>query len=450
MFMIKLLSLITKTFMLGIMSISLLTANVYAATVTPAPSMDSLSTPYYYMNVKACVEQFNWEQYTADQKAGVQFSAPYTQKGCVRQEAFASNGSKTVTKNAQDNITSVDYTTGAMKINTPLYKNFNGNNNTEAKAILGDLPVIGITPNGGFAAQSTTAYDLGGTVAAQKTACDRVLVESMLQNECIWSNNELNLIYGPQTARTGAPRIVQTGVDQITVNPTTNKKTHDGGPCYTANGKAVVRSKIAVGTPEERNATPTYATSDVNSPIDSCRFFFSQASGSSVEVNCGTEALRPGTTKTYMVIDQGICATQFIYVFQIPTKEQCKTLWDIPFTDYEIECKQYWQKRLGGLHNNNATGEKFIAVYTYYGMYADSSFKCQTIGQTNCGSSYRYSADGEWRNPDKNGPRKNFATTATKAQLQEFFNDTTLTYDQLKIKYNGLIQSYDGASTYVI
>lgn len=448
--MIKTLSLITKTLILGIMSVSMMTTSAYAATVAPGPAMDQLATPNYYMNVKTCVELFNWEQYAADIKANKEFTAPYTKQGCLRHENFAANGSKTVTKDAADNISSVNYTMGAMKINTPLYKDFNGNVNQTAKDLLGNLPVLGITPNSNFTAQSTTAYDLGGRVAGQKANCDRVQLESMLQNQCIWSNDELNLIYGPQTARTGAPRIVQTGVDEIVLNPDTGKKTHNGGPCFTENGKMVVRSKIGVGTVEERNAAGTYPTNNATSPLDSCRFNFKGATGNSLSVNCGTEPLRPGTTKTYMAIDQGICANQFLYIIDIPSKEQCKTLWDIPFVDYDVDCKQFWQKRLGGLHNNNATGNRFIAVYTYYGMFADSTFKCQKIGQTNCSTSYRFSSDGEWRNPDKNGPRKNFATTATKEQLQDFLQRTDLTFDQLKIQLNGIVQSYDGASTYVV
>lgn len=449
--MLRKISNLTKIALLILSSFMLSIVNVNAsATITPNSADTSLATPYFYVNVTSCVETFNWEMYVADVNSGIKETAPYNKKGCIRQENFASNGTKTVTKDANDNITAVNYTTGATKINVPLYKDFNGNSNTTAKAVLGDLPVIGITNNGGQLAQNLSAYDINGT-SQTKPNCDRVNLNTVTSDGCIWSETELSQIYSTQTARTGAPRIVDTGVDQIYRN-SAGKLTYDGGPCYTQNGQMVKRSKIDVGGERERSAISVFPGLDTKTTAVGCDFRYTGGENfDRISINCGTEDLKNGTNRTYMVIDQGMCAYQFLYVIDLPTATQCKTLWGISETDYEQDCLNFWRKRFQKLHNNTMEGNRFIFAKTYYGMFADSSFKCQTVGQTNCNTSYKFSHNGEWKNPDINGPRSNFSTSATREELLAYFGEgyNAYTTEQLRVELNGMVRSLDGGSTYV-
>jgi hypothetical protein len=432
---------------------TLLTVNANAAaTVSPTTAMDSLATPYFMVNVKACVELFDWAKFVSDKRAGIEQTSPFIKKGCLRQENFASNGSKNITKDANDNVVSVNYDLRpAMTVNVPFYKDFNGTTNTEAKQILGNMPVLGITNNQNTLSQYVDAVDANGQVYT-KPACDRIQPQVLNTTPCIWSGEELNQIFGPQTVRTGAPRIIDTGVDEV-VKREDGSLIHTGGPCYTQNGKMVVRSKIDVGGPRERDASKVYTEIPNQSILENCRFKLANGQNfTSMAVNCGVEPLRGNTAKTYIAIDQGMCANQFIFVIQMPTAQECQTLWDIAPIDYEEKCKSFWQKRFQGLFNQAPakTGDKFVITRTYYGMYADSSFKCQVKGQTNCSTSYRFSNNGEWRNPDIGGPRANFQTQASREQLLQKLGEgyENYTLEQLRVEYNGMMRSMDGASTY--
>ena len=69
-------------------------------------------------------------------------------------------------------------------------------------------------------------------------------------------------------------------------------------------------------------------------------------------------------------------------------------------------------------------GDKLVYTYTYYGMWSDASNICQTVGTTlvpDCSPSYRWNSNTNFVDPDLTGPRANFTTSATEAQLIEFY-----------------------------
>lgn len=405
-------------------SLPALSVSAQTTSVSPSTASDSLANPLHGINILSCVEVFNWEKYVADQRNNITNSNPYDKQGCLRQENLAVNGTKNVTKDAQGNITSVNYSVSQTSVRANRYRDFNGNNNTTAKAALGDAPVLGIFPNGNFSAQALSTYNINGSVAQAATGSDRTQLGNI---GSIYTAEELNRLYAPGTNRTGAPRIVFTGRDRL-VNGS-----YDGGTCTAANGKMTPRSRLLVGTSDEVRANPS-VFGDPSNPIVTCRWTY------------------PDGRKTDMVIDQNMEIYQFVYVINYPTAQQCQTLFDIPPSQYEANCLQYFRDRLGKNLAGRADGSKFIYTLTYYGMFADSAFRCQTVAQTNCDEAPRWGPNGNWKNPDINGPRRNYSTTATEQELRAFYGAgyNNLSLQQLQNSYNGLVRSLDGYSVYVL
>ena len=429
-----------------------------AQAVTPAGAKTQLATPVHGIDMQVCVKQFDWDRFVSDYQnyqkgpktAGFN-SNPYIDKQCVYQEDVATNGTKTYTRSAgvksydtKGGITNATYGVNATTtLNTPLYKNFNTAKGTPAdlaKSALGDLPVLGLTANGGYDAQSLAAVDLNGTAqAGQKN--DRIQLSNHLS---LYNANELATMYGTNTVRSGAPRFISTGrdglnIDQTTGNPCTptsnqNNCIYKGGRCTAANGQFAVRSKL------------TLADGVIDAPA-------SQFDASNPLTTC-----RKDTGSRIYEVDQNFKVYQFLFITDMPSEAQCKGL--APEIPYQ-RCLNYYKKEFNTFNPGAAKDlSKRVLAYTYYGFTADASFACQTAAQTDCddngqrfgpksGTNYSGSNTG-WKVPDLNGPRQSFSTQASEAQLREYYQDANTPVATLRNAYNGFVKAYDGYNVYLI
>ncbi len=392
-------------------------------TVTPTTAADSLITPTWGMNVRACLEVFNWETYEAEKAAGRTNSNPYDKKGCLTQKNLMTNsanpdtandpdGKGVITKDATGKITAVNYNVGPIRIKdgdknpaTPvMYKDFENTDNAVAKTAFGDMPVMGIFPNAGLPAQSINTYDIDGKLVANGSNVDRSKLDAPATLTSIYAESELAKIYNSGAARTGAPRLVFTGPDRLTPGKTDS---YDGGTCYPEGGKMKVRTKVLTGTPQEVDTTPE-SYGDPSNPIVSCQWRF------------------PDGTKSPIVIDRNMEVRQFVFVINYPTQAQCTALWKIPANQFDY-CQKFFRDRIGKVLSGKDDGSKIVYTYTYYGMWSDASNICQTnstVKAADCSPAYRWNNNTNWADPDQTGPRSSFATTATETQLIGFYSDT--------------------------
>ncbi|MBC7406539.1 MAG: hypothetical protein H7230_03670 [Candidatus Parcubacteria bacterium] len=429
-----------------------------AQSVTPMGAKTQLATPVHGIDMTVCVKQFDWDRFVTDyqnyQKGPktVGFNSnPYIDKQCVYQEDFATNGAKNYTRTAavksydtKGKITDANYTVNSSTtVNAPLYKNFNtakGAPADLAKATLGDLPVLGLSANGGFDAQSLAAVDLNGTAQAGQKS-DRIQLANHLN---IYNASELATMYGTNTVRSGAPRFVSTGRDGLNTDATTgaictpqsnpNNCIYNGGRCSTANGQFAVRTKLTL---QDGVIDAPASQFDATNPLTTCR------------IDTGSRLYE---------VDQNFKVYQFLFVTNMPTEAQCKGLAsEIPYQ----RCLNYYKKEFNTFNPGAAKDlSKRVVAYTYYGFTADASFACQTASQTDCDdngqrfgpkSGQNYSGiNTGWKVPDLNGPRQTFSTQASEAQIRDYYGDTDTPITALRNRYNGFVKAYDGYNVYLI
>jgi hypothetical protein len=498
--MLKIQTIIKNLLTLSVLTMSVIGVNGYAqsATVTPTSAMDSLATPYHAIDVYTCVSTFDWDTYMSDSRKAVEKlnaeiaagktnaqldfnSNPYIENGCIQQTAYSTNGNKVVTTDGNGLVNNVNYNIANYRITANKYGEFTGAGSADAKNILKDIDVLSIR------SQAYSTFDIDGKVVTASPSVDRTRLENL---GSIYTNDELNRLYGNGTSRTGVPRMVNVGRDLIfdkkaynarftDNNPGNDQYTmaqfpcnaqtksedcfYDGGTCTANNGKMTSRRKLLTGTPDEVNATAIFAANpndyQPDSPISNCAWDVAndKGEGQTRIPNCDDKRRRIGTT--LMVLDCNMGITQFVSIINYPTQKQCTDYWNIIPSLYEQQCLTHFRNTIGKVLAGNASGTRFVYTHTSYGMWADSSFRCQTKEQTNCDFAPRWGANGNWKNPDVGGPRSNYSTTATEAQLRAFYNDYCTdrnnapkrcsSVDSLRNRFNGYIRQYDGRSTYV-
>ncbi len=302
------------------------------ATPTVAGNTTPSSSPAFGVDITACFYTFNWDTYIADVRAG-KSSNPYDEKGCVIQQGVT--------------------TTAGTK-----YSDFTKGEATTKQA-LGTTPVLGIFPNGSFAAQSLSTFKQDGSADQTKQVSDRSKADGLTS---VFSTNQISTIYSTGGAKTGMPRIFSTGPDQYTKN-TAGQDVYQGGWCKVEGGNIVVRTERA-GKAFDPNL---YGRSPAT-PETTC----------SRTIN---------GTRLPKVEDRNLQAYQFIYEFNFPNDTQCKDYFGVD----AATCKDYFVNRyardLAGVTNKSVT--RTVSTYTYYGTFDD-----------------KYSQWVGWVNPDPNGPRR--------------------------------------------
>lgn len=382
--------------------------------VTPESASDSLATPIYGVNVTACLEVFNWENFAADTRNGITNSNPYDSKGCVSQTNVTVNGTRSVVKNNIGQITDVNYTVGPTQIVKTKYKDFDGTsgpNSQVAKDAFGEMPLVGVFPNSGFNGQAIDTYTITGQLVTNGGNFNRGELAGL---NTIYTDAELNLLYNPQTARTGAPRLISTGPDNYT------GENYNGGTCRAEGGVMRVRTSVLDGTPDQTPLSEDQ-TGSVSTPITSCKLQFADG------------------TDSETVIDQSMLVYQYVYVINYPTVQQCQQLFNIVPQNYQSVCLKFYKDRLGKVYAGNNDGSKVVYTYTFYSMFSDAN----TVPT-------RFGPDGGWKNPDINGPRKTYTSNATAAQLNAYYPRSNLTEAQKRGAFEGYIRQADGYSIYVM
>lgn len=400
---------------LGVLStgVSAFAAIPPTPTVNPASAIDSATNPIFAADLTSCLEIFNWSKYLADLAKGITNSNPYDKQDCVRQNNIAFNGTRTVTKNGSGQVTAVNYNVGARQFSKTAYKDFEvGQANT--RTAFGNLPVLGIFPNGSYSAQALNSYDIDGTTKATVANNDRSDKAGL---SSIFLNSELSQIYSTGGDRNGMPRIPYTGADRF------ENDTWLGGFCKAEGGKLKMKN-IVDG--QGNVFTPADYDENVNSPITTCRWPDSQATRTSNPVLFDPEGV---------VKDQNLAVYQYVYKIPYPKdKAECDTLFPKAFSDY-TKCLDWFQTRYSLPLTGSKTGNALYYTYTYYGTFDDKY--TQWVG---------------WVNPDINKARNTFSTSATLEQLRKYyqdpenilrqlFGDTTSTYGALVTKMNNASQS---------
>jgi hypothetical protein len=415
----KLLLNLAKTIALaGILCFSTVNLTASAQSIS---TNDSLATPNFKVSITSCFYDFDWNKFVESYKVDLSRpvsdqpvlpSNPYNSYGCASDSEFANNGTRTINRDANGQVNSVKYDVGQTIIKKPKYSDFSVIK-AETKNLIGDLPVLAIAVNAGKPAQSLNTYNFDGSVMTAGSNSDRSQLANLTS---IFTENELKELYGPQTQRTGAPRLAPVYTLQSPYS------------CSVENGRFVVPSTL--GEP--------------NSAITSCKW--------------------SGYEDT--LFDQPLDVYQFLYRKTYPSYDQCSKL-----RTYQIQrssnpkrqltpdlvnsCIDFYKTILGKSTTGSTIGNGIYATFTYYGMYADMSFICKTAGAQNCDQTPRWGTltsgpgvDRGWKNPDINGPRKNFNTNATEAQLRALYNDSTSSYQQLQDKYNGVVRNAERYSVY--
>jgi hypothetical protein len=420
-----------------------------ATTVTPQAAYDSSTNPIFSINMTSCLEVFNWRQYLDDVNAGIPSSNPYDKQGCVREKNLTANGTRTVTRNRND-VTAVRYNVGQRQINKQRYNQFTvGQPNT--KQAFGNLPVIGIFPNGNQPAQALNSFDINGAATQSVPTFDRSLPANI---SSIYPAGKLNTLFPQGSARTGMPRIPNTGPATFDANGSWL-----GGFCTSQGGKIQLRNRIG---PDARGNVFTIRD-------------FTRATGTDISGKdpsdlpeiCGWPNKAPYNTPSFDLYDEGIYkdqsleAYQFIYKIPYPANQgECNSLFPNSFSNYN-ECIDWFRNRFSFTQTGSRTGNAIYYTYTFYGSWN---------GQ--------YTEWVGWENPDINKARKNFVTSGSLDQLRAYYGDDLGTLrqlfnaptatlsdlanrmdnasqavknqyrDLLKNKYEGYIRSLDGYSIY--
>jgi len=318
-------------------------------------TIPSASSPFG-IDLTACRLSFDWVQYVADQRAGLTSSSPFVDQGCVTQLGLYQNG-------ALQKTTYSSFTTG-----TPA-----------TKAAFGNDQVVAIS------SQNLNAYNPDGSLKATKTSQNRTNNTDLTQ---IFSANYKNRIYPGGGPKTGIPKFFSTGTNTFSTD--SQGQIYDGGWCKIENGLISVRTNWA-GTP----INPALYGKNVNDPSTAC-------------------AMQGKTT----VEDRNLKAYQYLFEIKYPTNQECKDWFG--FNDGNVaQCQTFFKNRYGGsLNGNTTTGNRILAVYTFYATWDDGG---APVKNGNAITSFNFLG---WENPDVNGPRKTDS--------------------------DSFVRNYDGFSTYVL
>jgi hypothetical protein len=383
-------------------------------TVTPASAADSSSTPIYGIAMTSCLEIFNWQQYMTDVRAGITNSNPYDKQGCVRDAVVATNGTRTVTKNPQGQVTAVNYNITTPSVLKSQYNQFTIGQAT-TKAAFGNLPVLGVFPNGNLAAQALNTYEITGTIKQSIPPSNRSVKNGL---PSIFPEAKLAQIYTTGGDRNGVPRSPYTGPSSFGSNGNWL-----GGFCLVRGGKLVTRSQGNDRIPfNGAFFTPADYGKNNETPITTCSWPNTP------------EAVNAGLFDPEGVVKDNILEVyQFVYKIPYPTSyEQCTALFPGAFANFEA-CITWFRNRYSKPLTGAAIGSNLYYSYTYYGAWNDI-----------------YTGWIGWENPDINKVRAGFTTTATEAQLREFYGDNTTSAALLKERYEAFIRGADGYSVYAI
>ena len=412
---------------------------------TAAQSTDySSSTPIFGIDLTSCLSVFNWQDFTDDLRAG-RNSSPFDDKGCVTQKDVTTNGTRTLSGN------NATYNVGNSAVKVAKYKDF-AIGTPATKTVFGEMPVLGIFPNGANTAQNISTFNLNASVKTAGTTNDRSQVANL---PTIFSSKILSEIYSTGGAKTGTPRIPFSG-ENVFVKGTNGEPTFMGGWCKVENGKISVRTKFEgtyEGKPFTQNVNPADYGIDVNNPAKACAW---------------SDAYKT-EPKDYPLWDNGFTkdtnlqAYQFVYTVPFAkTLAECNSWFPGAFKDYDT-CLNWFRTKYGTLlAGNKTTGTSLNYVLTYYGAFDD-----------------KYTGFRGWTNPDIAGPRVNYEINSTLEEIVAFgghdeksirqaFNDTTTSYSTLvgrlesapaatkdtyrkllSARWEGVVRGANGFSTYI-
>jgi hypothetical protein len=382
--------------------------NAYAVpptvSVSPASAADSASNPIFGLDMTACLEVFDWAKKMADLGAGIAESNPYIRKDCVSQKNIASNGTRTVTKNASGQPTAVNYTVGASTPRKTQYNQFDVGS-AATKAELGNLPVLGVFPSGNISAQALNTYEIDGSTKTNVANSNRADLASL---GSIYTPAQINSIYKTGGARTGMPRIPNTGPETFDTDPATGDPIFNGGYCKTVNGKITVRNVWA---------GPNAAGQQLSYNIDLANDFNLNPNSPITTCNWPNEAVYQNAKLTDpdgLVKEQNLDVYQYIYKIPFPKDiGECNAWFPGVFNTY-ANCLSWFQNRYSLPLTGAATGNAIYYTYTYYGVWDD--IYTNWIGYTN---------------PDINKARSTFTSSATLAQLRNYYGDDIPTLRRL-------------------
>lgn len=399
-------------------------------TVTPASAIDSLATPYFALDVKACVDVLDWKAYFASTTANYN---PFVAKGCMSDINIVNNGSRTVTKNTSNQVTSVAYNTTATTLRKAKYSDFTLGDQT-ALTNFGNIPVMGIR------AQGLNAFDIDGSIKTSVANSDRGNFSSL---SSIFSATQINQLFVNSTSKTGLERMINTGPEIF--NTTTNPITYQGGFCKTANDKIALRTTFSGvdqnNTPLSYPLNPSDYNLNASSPITSCGFGPAYAT-----TNTNVKVCNPDDFGSLPGVVKGTCTNVAVTSnpkFEFYVNQQCnngcivnyydpdgvvrdqklwvyQTIYKVPFAQNQAQCDDWFP---GVFSNNYAScidwfrtrialpltgqnaGDNLCYAETYYGSLNSNK---QWVG---------------WSNPDTFKARKTFTSSATLEQLRNYYGD---------------------------
>lgn len=274
-----------------------------------------LESTAFGINMTSCFYTFDWEAYIENLNNN-RTSAPYIEKGCIRQENVAINGEPQVR----------------------FYRDFEGGS-SQARTALGNTPVLGLFENEGFTAQGIVNREIQQINSGFENV-DRTPLSALTT---IFSQDELRELFPTTTGEftTGLPRLISTGRDEIiTVD---GEEVYAGGFCKIEGGRISVRTEH--NGQRLSNAFFTQNEIDRNDPTTACAL-----SGED------------------RVVDQNLEVYQFLYEIPYPNAEQCLAWFDVD----EETCKTHYRTTLGrdlAGNTNLEEGDKIISVYNFYSIF---------------------------------------------------------------------------------
>ena len=294
------------------------------ATNPPTVQAGSITTDSanFGIDMTVCFAVFDWETYVTDTEAG-RNTNPYIEKDCLFQEGVVQNQAVTV----------------------PLYKDFRVGS-AETKAAIGNTPVVGVFPNGGFTAQGI----MDKAVQQMNSSFDNVDRSKMASLTNIFTQEDLNNIFSTNggVPRTGMPRKFHTGPEEFATNAE-GIEIFQGGWCKAENGNIVVRDK------------------QVNTVLPDRYFTMFGVDKTDAMKTCAL----PGDES---VLDSNLEVYQFLWEIPYPTGEQCQRFWGVD----ETACKRFYRDALGkdlAGDSDLTKGERLVYSYTFYGSFDDKYTK---------------------------------------------------------------------------